>query len=463
MKRLTTRLLILNLFIIVSVFSQNNDDAIRITDNQIGFGARALGMGGAYMAISEDYSAVYWNPAGLAQMRKMEIWLGISHVHFGNDIKFPNYSNNTIQNYTTSTASINATKLNSFGIALPVPTYRGSLVFAIGYQKVKDFESANEFKGISDQGTDRLSFEGENPNEVLNFWGQDVQKEGFNTDEGSLNQWSFAGAVDVSPSISAGLSLNFWTGSSEYFQEFLQTDIQNNFDTFPADFDEYFEQRTIFSDYSAFNAKFSSLVKFGKFARLALAMDLPHSYTVEEEYFLDSKLQFDNGDQEEFEESDEENSGIFKYKVKMPFRFSGGAALALGTINVSGSAEYGDWSQVKYDSDDRKLTNLNKNFKTDYRGTWKLRLGGEIGIPSLASQFRAGMVYDQNPLKNLAFENDRKYVSAGYGILVDHVFKIDLSYLVGFWEQTTFDDLTPEGTDEDILYQKFLLTVSFRY
>jgi hypothetical protein len=145
MKRLTTRLLILNLFIIVSVFSQNNDDAIRITDNQIGFGARALGMGGAYMAISEDYSAVYWNPAGLAQMRKMEIWLGISHVHFGNDIKFPNYSNNTIQNYTTSTASISATKLNSFGIALPVPTYRGSLVFAIGYQKVKDFESANEF------------------------------------------------------------------------------------------------------------------------------------------------------------------------------------------------------------------------------------------------------------------------------------------------------------------------------
>jgi long-subunit fatty acid transport protein len=192
-------------------------------------------------------------------------------------------------------------------------------------------------------------------------------------------------------------------------------------------------------------------------------MDLPHSYTVEEEYFLDSKLQFDNGDHEEFEESDEENSGIFKYKVKMPFRFSGGAALALGTINFSGSAEYSDWSQVKYDSDDRKLTNLNKNFKTDYRGTWKLRLGGEIGIPFLASQFRAGMVYDQNPLKNLAFENDRKYVSAGYGILVDHVFKIDLSYLVGFWEQTTFDDLTPEGTDEDILYQKFLLTVSFRY
>jgi long-subunit fatty acid transport protein len=456
----------LNLLIVGGVFSQNNDDAIRIADNQIGFGARALGMGGAYMAISEDYSAVYWNPAGLAQMRKMEIWLGISHLHFGNDIKFPNYSNNNIQNYTTSSASISSTKLNSFGIAFPVPTYRGSLVFAVGYQKIKDFEYANEFKGMSDQGSDRLSFQGvdpDNPEDVYDFWGSDVQKEGFITDEGSLNQWSFASAIDLSPGISAGLSLNFWTGFSEYFQEFLQTDIQNNFDTYPADFEEYFEDRTIISDYSAFSVKFSSLVRFDKFARLALAMDLPYTYSVEEEYFLDSKLRFDNGDEDEFEESDKEDSGIFKYKVKLPFRFSGGTALSLGTILVSGSAEYTDWSQVKFESDDSELNNLNKNFKTDYRGTWKLRLGSEIGIFFLASKFRAGLVYEQNPLKNLDFDNDRKYISAGYGILIDRIFKIDLSYMVGFWEQNSFDDLNQEGTEEEILYQKFLLTISFRY
>lgn len=41
----------------------------------IGVGARALGMGGAFVAISDDATAVYWNPAGLVQLQKKEIVL----------------------------------------------------------------------------------------------------------------------------------------------------------------------------------------------------------------------------------------------------------------------------------------------------------------------------------------------------------------------------------------------------
>ena len=39
----------------------------------IGVGARALGMGSAYVAISNDATAAYWNPAGLSQLHKREI------------------------------------------------------------------------------------------------------------------------------------------------------------------------------------------------------------------------------------------------------------------------------------------------------------------------------------------------------------------------------------------------------
>lgn len=39
-----------------------------------GFGARALGMGGAYVAVANDYSAPYWNPAGVT--RGYSIYLG---------------------------------------------------------------------------------------------------------------------------------------------------------------------------------------------------------------------------------------------------------------------------------------------------------------------------------------------------------------------------------------------------
>ncbi|MDO8589355.1 MAG: PorV/PorQ family protein [Armatimonadota bacterium] len=47
----------------------------------IGVGARAVGMGGAYTALADDANAVYWNPAGLARMEKREA--SVSHAELG--------------------------------------------------------------------------------------------------------------------------------------------------------------------------------------------------------------------------------------------------------------------------------------------------------------------------------------------------------------------------------------------
>ena len=43
---------------------------------KIGVGARALAMGGAYTATSNDATALYWNPAGLSSLKKMKFcWI----------------------------------------------------------------------------------------------------------------------------------------------------------------------------------------------------------------------------------------------------------------------------------------------------------------------------------------------------------------------------------------------------
>lgn len=39
----------------------------------IGVGARALGMGGSFVAVADDATTVYWNPAGLGSIRNTEI------------------------------------------------------------------------------------------------------------------------------------------------------------------------------------------------------------------------------------------------------------------------------------------------------------------------------------------------------------------------------------------------------
>lgn len=40
---------------------------------RLGIGARSLGMGGAFVPLADDGSAAYWNPAGLAQFRTVQV------------------------------------------------------------------------------------------------------------------------------------------------------------------------------------------------------------------------------------------------------------------------------------------------------------------------------------------------------------------------------------------------------
>ncbi|NOZ62108.1 MAG: UPF0164 family protein [Calditrichaeota bacterium] len=57
----------------------------------IGIGARALALGGAYSAIANDASAVYWNPAGLAQLASPE--MSLMHSSQFSDLLQANFVN----------------------------------------------------------------------------------------------------------------------------------------------------------------------------------------------------------------------------------------------------------------------------------------------------------------------------------------------------------------------------------
>ncbi len=54
----------------------------------IGVGAEAAGMGGAYSAVSQGVSSVYWNPAGLANMSNTEI--SLTHFAWYQDVTLNN-------------------------------------------------------------------------------------------------------------------------------------------------------------------------------------------------------------------------------------------------------------------------------------------------------------------------------------------------------------------------------------
>ena len=68
-------LIIFSLAFIIIYASRVNADSYSCDFLSIGAGARALGLGGAFVAIADDSTAAYWNPAGLCQLEGRELVL----------------------------------------------------------------------------------------------------------------------------------------------------------------------------------------------------------------------------------------------------------------------------------------------------------------------------------------------------------------------------------------------------
>ncbi len=92
MRRIFITLLIASFFTASNLFGQNTDQGVTKVGTtsakflSIPVGARALAMGGAYVSIADDANAIYWNPAGLAQLGNREILF--MHSEWLADINF---------------------------------------------------------------------------------------------------------------------------------------------------------------------------------------------------------------------------------------------------------------------------------------------------------------------------------------------------------------------------------------
>ena len=62
---------VLTISLACAAFAQNGGQPGQFLD--FGVGARAMAMGGAYYGVSDDASAAYWNPSGLAQLQRKEL------------------------------------------------------------------------------------------------------------------------------------------------------------------------------------------------------------------------------------------------------------------------------------------------------------------------------------------------------------------------------------------------------
>ncbi len=451
-------LIMFTLIFINQLIAQSADEAIELLENEGGIGARAAAMGNAYTGVADDYSAIYFNPAGLAQLRQGQVWGDLYNLNFDNSARY--YGSDLSDNRTF-------TKLQSIGIAYPFPVLRGSLVFAFGYQRIKDLDSFLNFSGY-DGNSNGLYFDyGDQIGDV--YFDSGVQRTQTVYNDGNLSQWSFAAAMDLSPNFSAGLTINFYGGSSTYTSDYLQEDIDNiyRFDTNPIDFDYYLYQQKIVSDYSGLELKLGGLFRLSEQVRLGATITFPMTLTVTESWSENDEIGYDDLSYEALDLG----SGEFDYDIKVPFKFGAGISFQQRYFLLSASMDYRDWSQVEYAvpsdrsaSDYRDLLDENAVIRDDYRAVLSYSLGGEFNVMDSGMFLRAGYRRVPTPLKDGDGSFDKVYYSGGIGYKIDKSTTIDVSYTRGTWEnQSAYLYTSTALTTEDITTTKVLVGLKFSF
>lgn len=159
---------------------------ISSSPNPVGSGARAMGMGGAFIGVADDATAASWNPAGLVQLDKPEISIAGTFFSWREELT------SSLHPESDAEATSDKMNLNYLSVAYPFHYYK-NMVVSLNYQRLYEFE--REFG---------YTFHTSTPDIDL------VEKKRYDQN-GHISALGLAGAVAFTHSFSLGVTVNFWT------------------------------------------------------------------------------------------------------------------------------------------------------------------------------------------------------------------------------------------------------------
>jgi long-subunit fatty acid transport protein len=157
--------------------------------NPVGSGARATGMGGAFIGVADDATAASWNPAGLIQLEKPEI--SAVYSYFDREHTY----SSAAQPEIASTNTVDTDGLNYASIVYPFVLFNRNMVISFNYQRLFEMDKNNKFiLNKADSSSDS---------------GVEVADITF-VQDGYLYTLSPAMAVQLTPELYIGGTINFW-------------------------------------------------------------------------------------------------------------------------------------------------------------------------------------------------------------------------------------------------------------
>ena len=393
--------------------------------NFTGVGARAAGMGGAFIGVADDATAISWNPAGLTQLDRPEasfVVRGLAELY---EVDF---------DYVVETYEDQHGILNFLSGVYPFEFSGKQFVAALGVQRQLDLYSYFHEEFYEENGTETSEY----------------LYETFS--EGGSSTITLGLANRLASVFSLGVAANFWVGEA-YFESQDMVEI----DTLDYYYYWDFYDRSDWT-FSGMNFLIGAMLDLNYKnnpipLRIGLVVKTPFDLTVDEEYLMEEYTD-DNGsifNPEPVESSD-------SYTLGMPLIYGLGVSYRLGdnlTLAVDiESRKFGE-TTLKEDyeeltGNDEEMENLDLNqlrFGAEYLFTeiWDfavipLRIGAK-SVPTLFQDL------DEEQVIGAAF-------SLGSGLITDD-FSLDLS--VG---NSIFEIDRKISDDDGFIYTKTVNTLT---
>ncbi len=405
------------LFVSVLVFCDSFSDSsaqgvyarieIPSSYNPVGSGARALGMGGAFIAIADDATSASWNPGGLIQLERPEVAGVGAYFYRSEDLSFGTNPEGD------GSQSVDMSKVNYASASYPFTLWDYNMIVSLNYQNLYDFTRDWEFPLNID--TESLTAN---------------QNIGFES-EGQLGAIGLAYCTQITPRLSLGFTLNFWEDSL-YENEWETRVYQNGagfFSGYPVNytyrsFDKY--------NFDGFNANLGFMwnitdkITLGGVFKTPFDADLRHKNTTTTTQTFPTAPESDTSTSTSFS-VDETLDMPMSYGIGFAYRFSDAFSMSADVYRT----QWDDFEQKDANGNRTSPVNGKPIHESGIDATTQVRLGAEYLIiePKYLVPVRAGLFYDPAPAEGSP--DDFYGVTVGTGLGIGR-FIFDIAYQYRF-------------------------------
>ena len=413
----------------------------------VGSGARALGQGGAFVAVADDATAAVWNPAGLSQLERPEV--SIVGTHLNTQQRFRDLElmeppgTETTFDFGADEGESRA-DLNFLSVTYPTAVWGRNVVVSLNYHQRYDFRQRLKFSTAS-------TIAGPIP-------GSANQTFDFHAD-GGIGVLSPAVAVEVTPRFSVGVALNLlrneFFGSDAYTQD-LSIAHESRVDLGqPAPIGTSTGKYSIHTavDFSGTSTTLGAMWRAwqGGASSLTLAATVETQFTADVDRTKREKRYDQMMDGMPVPGSVETTKS--RLKIDFPLSATVGAALRLSDCTTLaldlGWTQWSEWVQEDQATGQRTRPIGKAPAGADVDDLFTARLGVEHVLSASVGKvpLRAGVFYDPRP--GLGNEQSIYGFSVGSGLTTPR-FSIDAAY-----QYRTGDDLKGRNISADLLDTSF--------